>query len=354
MYGSKPAGLSTMLTGGSFFTWRMTMEFTKPFLTYDEQADLLISRGMVADRDALVEHLQDVGYYRLSGYWRIFRNDDDTLREGTTFERVWDLYVFDRQFRLVVLDAIERVEIYFRTQLSHMLARDTGAFGYLDNSGLPRLGARRYEQFMSRAENAFSRSREPFAVHFRERYGDSHSMPPYWMFVNVIDFGIMLSMYKGASVDIRNELAAKVGVSARVLESWLVSLNTTRNICAHHGRLWNRIAGTRPTIPNERSDPRWHDPYEVEGRRVFATLTILSYLLSYVAPDTSWRERLFALLDSRSEYDLKQMGFSEGWQSCPFWEPWALKSGGDAGPEGLEGNRGRPGPIDCFLTGAGE
>ncbi|MDO4290015.1 MAG: Abi family protein [Eggerthellaceae bacterium] len=199
---------------------------------------------MIVDKSVLIEHLEDVGYYRLSGYWHIFRNADETLRKDTTFERVWDLYVFDRQLRLVVLDAIERVEIYFRTQLAHMLARDTGQFGYLDNSGLPRLEARHYERFMSRVENAFMRSREPFAIHFREKYGDCHSMPPYWMLVNVIDFGIMLSMYKGASVSIRNELAAKVGVSARVLESWLVSLNTTRNICAHHGRLWNRIAGT--------------------------------------------------------------------------------------------------------------
>ena len=115
------------------------MEFTKPFLTFEEQADLLISRGMIADKGVLVEHLEDVGYYRLSGYWRIFRNDDETLREGATFERVWDLYVFDRQFRLVVLDAIERVEIYFRTQLAHMLARDTGKFGYLDSSAVSSL-----------------------------------------------------------------------------------------------------------------------------------------------------------------------------------------------------------------------
>ncbi len=53
------------------------MEFTKPSLTFDEQADLLLSHGMVADRDELIEHLEDVGYYRLSGYWRIFRNDDE-------------------------------------------------------------------------------------------------------------------------------------------------------------------------------------------------------------------------------------------------------------------------------------
>ena len=50
------------------------MEYTKPFLTFEQQADLLMNdRGMVADRDDLINHLRDVGYYRLSGYWHIHK-----------------------------------------------------------------------------------------------------------------------------------------------------------------------------------------------------------------------------------------------------------------------------------------
>ncbi len=110
------------------------MEYTKPFLTFEEQADLLMEeRGMIADRDDLIRHLQDVGYYRLSGYWHIHKKrDSDEFWEGTTFKRVWDMYVFDRQFRLVVLDAVERVEVYMRTQLAYLLAEQTGPFGFLD------------------------------------------------------------------------------------------------------------------------------------------------------------------------------------------------------------------------------
>ena len=100
------------------------MEYTKPFLSFEEQADLLtVERGMVADRDDLIRHLQDVGYYRLSGYWHIFKKpDSDEFWEGTTFQRVWGLYVFDRQFRLAVLDAVERIEVYMRTHLAYYLA----------------------------------------------------------------------------------------------------------------------------------------------------------------------------------------------------------------------------------------
>jgi abortive infection bacteriophage resistance protein len=308
------------------------MEYSKPWLTFEEQADLLINkRGLIADRDNLVTHLSDVGYYRLSGYWYIFKRKpepddsgrkDERFIEGTTFEQIWELYIFDRQFRLIVLDAIERVEVYFRTQLAYELASTTGSFGYFDRDNLPRLEWRKYLDFMSRCTEEFDRSREPFAIHFKKTYGDKHALPPYWILVNLMDFGTMLRLYKGASSEIRNKFAKRFGVAARVLKSWLVAINTTRNICAHHGRLWNRGIGTRPTIPTRNKYPEWHKPYEVRSDNMFGMLTILSYLLEYIAPDTSWRTRLFKHLEKLGPNELKRMGFTDGWTTCPMWAKW--------------------------------
>lgn len=194
-------------------------EYKKPWLTLDEQADLLIGeRGLIADRDQLISHLASVGYYRLSGYWYIFKRSaqtggsgDERFLEGTTFDEIWKLYTFDRQFRLVVLDAIERVEIYFRTQLAYRLAGETGAFGFEDRDNLPRLGRDEYDEFIGRCTEELERSREPFAIHFRETYGDRHTLPPYWILVNLMDFGTMLRLYNGAPVGIRNDLAGGLG-----------------------------------------------------------------------------------------------------------------------------------------------
>lgn len=316
------------------------MEYTKRWLTFEQQAALLIDeRGLVADRDVLIEHLSDVGYYRLSGYWYIFKrkpfedgdgSKDERFVEGTTFDQIWSLYVFDRQFRLVVLDAIERVEVYFRTRLAYELAGATGPFGFMDRDNLPRLNVEDYEEFIERCKDELDRSREPFALHFKETYGDCHELPPYWILVNLMDFGTMLRLYKGASSEIRNKIAGDLGVSTRVLKSWLVAINTTRNICAHHGRLWNRGIGTRPIIPTQAKYPEWHEPFEVRSDNMLGMLTILSYLLERVAPDTSWRKRLFALLATRNEDELRRMGFSEGWQDCPLWSNWLVVGGGDS------------------------
>ena len=75
------------------------MEYEKPWLSYEQQADLLIEdRGLIADRENLIRHLQEVGYYRLSGYWYIFKrynaldssnSHDERFVEGTTFDDIW-------------------------------------------------------------------------------------------------------------------------------------------------------------------------------------------------------------------------------------------------------------------------
>ena len=79
------------------------MRFDKPPEPIDQQIDRLVRRGMeVSDRDYAHNRLHHLNYYRLRGYWIPFQAgppDDKNhhFREGTTFERIVDLYVFDCQ-----------------------------------------------------------------------------------------------------------------------------------------------------------------------------------------------------------------------------------------------------------------
>ena len=64
------------------------MKYTKPALTFDEQADQLLRRGLQPNRNQLILRLQSISYYRLSGYLFPFRNLDDTYRSGTTLDLI--------------------------------------------------------------------------------------------------------------------------------------------------------------------------------------------------------------------------------------------------------------------------
>ena len=119
-------------------------EYNKPFLTFEQQADLLISRGLICDRSDLISKLESVGYYRLSGYLHLFKVDDDEFVDNTTLDKVYEIYRFDRQLRVLVIDAIERFEVYVRTNLVYKLSERYGAFGFLDSKTLPRLKINEY------------------------------------------------------------------------------------------------------------------------------------------------------------------------------------------------------------------
>ena len=114
----------------------MRLPFTKPALSIADQLNKLIELGMaIADRSHAEHCLQHTSYYRLSAYWLSFENPKDQLgprfRPGTTFENVMALYEFDRKLRLLVLDAIERIEVAVRGSWAYQMAMLGGSHEYL-------------------------------------------------------------------------------------------------------------------------------------------------------------------------------------------------------------------------------
>lgn len=295
------------------------MQFTKPTKSYEEQADILLSRGIAHTEESknqirteIISRLRDVGYYRLSGYWYPFMRDNQ-FQPNVTFQMIWQRYTFDRQLRLCVLDAIERVEIFFRDTLSMEIASRSGPFGYQYPQNLPGMNQQQHSNFLHCCEKNFHRSKELFATHFKESYGDSHTYPPIWMTVELLTFGSLVSLYKGASKEIRTKIAEEIGVPASVLLSWLKTLNDVRNICAHHSRLWNREFGRSPKIPRN-----WSSSAS-DNRRLFSTLTILAYLLKIIAPTSKLFDRFMKLLDHYPDLPLQPMGFPPDWTTESCW-----------------------------------
>ena len=296
------------------------MKYTKPPLPFDAQADQLIQRGMKGDRDTIIKRLQDVNYYRLSAYWYPFRNADNTLREEADFDTIWDRYVFDRQLRLLVMDAIERVEISIRTRMTNLLTlKANDAFVHLNSDGLSdRVNEQDRDRFLKSIRRNTKRSREVFVKHFKEKYGDQHEDLPLWMAVEVMTFGDMLTLFKMMDMHSQRAVAEGYDISAKVLNSWLLTLNYVRNLCAHHARLWNREFAVRPTIPAKKSHPDWHNP-EIPNHRIFASLTLLYFMLKKIAPQSGWADRLDALLKRHPDIPLRDMGFVDDWKNHPLW-----------------------------------
>lgn len=295
------------------------MKYTKPHLSYEQQADQLIQRGLIADKDVLISRLKSVSYYRLSGYWHTFRElPSDNFKPNTKFSIVWERYTFDRQLRFQVMDAIERIEIAIRSDLVYYFTDKYGPFGHTDANNLPNLDPDDYRLFINKIRKETLRSKEKFSEHFKIKYGDLHPDLPLWMAAEVIDFGCVFTLYRGVDKSIRRKISEKYKISFGVLETWLHSLNTIRNICAHHSRLWNRELGIKPEIPDK--NPYWNYPNKIENNKMFGILSIMKYMISYIAPQSCWQERLFQLLNKYNGIPLVSMGFPDNWKNYKMWE----------------------------------
>ncbi len=296
------------------------MKYAKPPLSFEEQANLLIKRGLEGDKERLIECLKNVNYYRLSGYLYPYRDSSDDFKTGTTFEKVWRHYIFDRRLRLIVMDAIERFEVSIKTQLIYAMAHATGAFEYTNPKDFPNLSSKDHRRLIKAISDEADKSKEKFVSHFKTKYGDHHKYLPLWMVGEIISFGHTLTIYRGVSNQIKRNIANYYKVPDAVLTSWLRTINVIRNICAHHGRLWNRELGVRPFIPRRKKYPDWHEPIAIGQNRIFGILTILHYLLRIVAPQSKWKSRLYGLLDEYPEISRWSMGFPDNWKGSPLWK----------------------------------
>lgn len=164
----------------------------KAYRTYDQQVDLLASRGMdVGDRDRAVSVLRRVNYYRLSGYWYPFRRQVggkrvDDFYPGTRLDDVVALYEFDARLRAATFSVLAPVELAIRALLGHELGRahpcvhlDPDLLGPTARQGDS------YRRWRDGYELELDRSREDFVAHHHAKYG---GVLPVWAAVEVLDW----------------------------------------------------------------------------------------------------------------------------------------------------------------------
>lgn len=212
------------------------VDYAKPWLTFDDQIDKLIARGVIiADRVVAAKLLRTVGYYRLTGYLYPFRtseryiDEDDRERtrvmnryvEGTSIEDAARLLAFDHELRLLVLDGVERIEITLRTQIGHTVGRvgpfahqtaSTFVSAFTESHTDASTGAplpSRLDGWLKRVQERRDNSDEAFVAHFRTKYDDQM---PIWALTELLELGHLSRLYAGLRNDLATEIAAAFDV----------------------------------------------------------------------------------------------------------------------------------------------
>lgn len=296
------------------------MAFAKPAKSFEEQLQLLVDRGLIVhDAEKAAHALSHINYYRLSAYWipLLTSREAKAFQSGVTFDDILNLYVFDRQLRLLVIDAIERIEISFRTQWAHQLSLKYGPHAYFQDVR----GLRKKEHWLrgniADLKEHLNRSDELFVEHFKNTY--SEPLPPAWVSCEVMSLGLLSRWYSNLNAyPARTAIANAYGLNESVLEGVMEHLTYIRNLCAHHSRVWNRRLTKLMPLPRTKPTGLRDNMTDGEDRKIYNSLVMIAYLMDVINPGHHWKQNLKVLL-AEHNIETEKMGFPEDWMSRPIW-----------------------------------
>ncbi len=297
------------------------MIYNKPPLSIARQIRILKRRGLIIHNEERAKrYLSFISLYRLRAYsypYQDNNNPDHPFFHGVSFDEILNTYLFDRKLRLLVFDAIERIEIALRTQIIYHLSLKYGSNWY-ENARLFR-NQSFFTYDLNLIDKELRRSNEVFIKHYNSAYS-SPKRPPAWMTMEVTSLGLLSKIYENLKLsDEKKEIARNFSIGHPfVLESWMHSLSVIRNICAHHGRLWNREIPSSMKLPKNTKGIWLKNTYITKGK-MYMPLSSMIYLLNTIIPGNHFVEKFKLLIIQFPDIPLKQMGFPKEWEKEKLW-----------------------------------
>lgn len=280
----------------------------KPPTTFEEQVDLLKAKNIyIEDIADCKEFLSEVNYYRFTAYYLPFINPNTgKCFNGTSFERLKQIYYFDQELRTLIFSIIEDIEIHIRTQIAYYHSHKYGPEDYM----YPRHYNARHDhsKFVRHVQSCIKENDKTLVVkHHINKYDGRF---PLWVIIEFFSVGMLSHFYRSLATKDKKYISANLyGTVPANLESWLRCLTDLRNKCAHYSRLYYWIFPALPKMPKG-------EEY-IPTRRLFAQL----YMLKLMYPNPQkWNDKfvkpLSKLIKKYKPYiSLKHLDFPYRWKS---------------------------------------
>lgn len=274
--------------------------------TINEQIAKLKERGcVIGDEKKARETLKYINYYRLSNYFEPFSISKHKYEDGTTFEKIMQIYETDRKLRSVLIAALEEIEIALRAAVSNFHALKYGATGYLNPSSFGH--SHNHQGFVSRVKYLIECNDErDFVKHYNSKHGGNF---PLWVVMELFSFGTLAFFFKDMHSSDKKALANDYyGCSASELDNWIFCMNELRNYCAHYNRLYGNHFNVLPKTPRD---------FEPElSADIFGYIIVMKHLYHN---KINWNERIVKpiarmLKKNANAVRLNDLGFPENWE----------------------------------------
>ena len=213
----------------------------KKFKTLDEQIDILRHKGLtIMDPKYAKNVLLRENYFFLNGYRHLFVNKDKSFKQGTTFEELYSLFLFDRSLRNIVFKYLLVIENNLKSIFSYQLSKK---YGYKEKDYLKNDNFTTAPEKQAQLNDLLRKMKRQIRVNgtqhsATQHYASNYGYIPLWILVKVLSFGIISELFQVLKPEDQKEIANVFGVDIDTLIVYLPILANYRNLCAHEDILY--------------------------------------------------------------------------------------------------------------------
>ena len=227
-------------------------------LSSEKRIELFRNRGMCID-DENINKIQHINYYKLKEFAHplsTVKKENGLVKisyENVKFKDVLSRYYQDKNLRIHLMHAIEKIEVSVKTNLARILGLRYGAFGYLDfNRWANRKKNTTFtiEKKQHRIKLAIlkAKNKNKLAELSNKNNLDKDEFPTIWLTIDLLTFGEIVEIIELMSENNLEQLAKVYNCKKQELVSWLGCIQFIRNICAHNSNLIDIKLTTKPKI----------------------------------------------------------------------------------------------------------
>ncbi|MGF2063043.1 Abi family protein [Enterococcus casseliflavus] len=289
------------------------------FLDFSGQLLRLEAQGItINDRAKAENKLKTIGYYKLKGfaYPLAHSNNANKPFEGINFDDLVLRYYQDKNLRIFLLHAIEKIEVSVKVTLGYVLGSKYGAFGYINFSKW--VDRKRYasskriemeQKFCKDLKEKIDRSTLP---DLKNPNNLNMGLPSIWLAMDLLTFGDVVYLLKIMSRSNLIDIANEYGFSYEELLSYMSCLNFVRNACAHNANIVDMRLRTVPIVRDEWKPNLYIYPDRKEyTNRVAIVIMIVKSFISTINPKYLYNNISNSIFKMVNNTDLKaqNLGF---------------------------------------------
>lgn len=280
--------------------------------TIEQQVQILIDRGLIVDDiEFAKDFLNQVNYYRFSGYLKLF-STNDIFDINTSLEDIIEIYNFDCELRKILYSYLGYIEVLIKTQLALNLSLNISSIFYLDKNNF--MDEDRFNSLQKDINDSITRkySKELFIKHFQGDY------LPIWVLVEIMSFGNISMMYANL-IDSNKDLVCKgyLNTNKAYLKNYLYVLSNLRNACAHQGRIYGKDFELAPKVSSKDKKILLTNRINVSNSN--HKLFIYIFVMLKLIKDDTLKEKMInelkLLFSKYSNVDIDKIGFVNNWES---------------------------------------